>query len=143
MHLSRRIFIACLISALALPVLGQPDQDRQIKSIAEEQLESYWVLAPDLMAAVLPPSARGISEILQREGKVVAEFDVTIDEEGVPISVRLISISPDHVNPKPFIAGQLLRRYRPGESNPGSIPVHVKLTVPYFIPNSRAAAKEQ
>lgn len=131
------VLLLAIVSVCALPAIAADSVDRQTLVVDEKDFPRYWELAPERTSGTLPPAARGIPEVLKKHGEVVLEFVYTIDHDGVPKELELISITPKDVDSRRFIAYQLSQRFRPGPDNKKGIPVRVRLVMPYFIPEHK------
>lgn len=102
--------------------------------VSAKQLNLYWRIAQEDMAPVMPPLVRATFGSIQKHGRIVLDYEVTINEKGVPVDFKFKSIQPTDVDPKPFIASVMFPRYRPTPQNGGRRPVRVHGPLPFFKP---------
>jgi len=122
----------CLLLLSTAAATGEP-----ILVTSDKQLSRYWLPAPELMGAAVPPAARGLHAVVSRHGRIDFSFEVTIGADGVPSDLRVLSIAPAGIDPAPFVAWQLFQRWRPAAGNAARVPVRARLSQPQYLPASR------
>jgi len=81
-----------------------------------EGLYRYWEIAPERMAATMPPLAAEVPrESDKHGGEIWFEYEVTINAQGDPEDFRFVSIEPPEADPRPFQAFVMFHRYRPAQ----------------------------
>lgn len=122
--------LACLLSHAAIA------GDKAPTYVTEKELKRHWVVAEDLMPRTLPPMVRSAFGLVDKYGRITLDYEVTINEKGVPVDFKFKSITPSDIDPKPFIASVMWMRYKPAANNPTRQPVRLHGPLPFFTPKS-------
>jgi hypothetical protein len=102
--------------------------------VTQDSLKRYWVVSQEDMSPVMPPLVGSTFAVIASHGRIVMDYEVTINAKGVPTDFRLKSITPKDVDPKPFIAMVMFYRYRPTPENIARVPVRLHGPLPFFMP---------
>ena len=134
MNQQRIIAWLCILLLQALLASACVAADQMPRDVSQKEVKQYWRPAQEDIAPKMPPLVRAVFELVDKHGRVVLDYEVTINEKGVPVDFKFKSITPAHVDPKPFIASVMFYRYRPTPQNSARRPVRVHGPKPYFIP---------
>lgn len=105
-------------------------------NVTHQELDRYWVVAQDLMPPAMPPLVQSSFALVQKHGRIVLDYEVTINEKGVPVDFKFKSITPANLDPKPFIASVMWIRYRPAAQNSAHQAVRLRGPLPFFTPKN-------
>ncbi len=126
--------------ALLVPILTftnvciAADADNKPIKVSRTELDQYWVPSQEDMSPTMPPLVRSAFGLIQQHGRIVLDYEVTINEKGVPVDFKFKSITPANVDPKPFIASVMFYRYKPALQNSERKPVRLHDQKPHFMP---------
>lgn len=123
------------MTALSMVLSATPlaAQDALIR-VDVRDLHRYWEVDVQATPARMPPITRSIQPTLQKHGRVIFDYEYTINARGVPEDFQFKSIQPEGIDPKPFIASTMFFRYAPGPENPEGRPVRVHGPSTQYIP---------
>jgi hypothetical protein len=102
--------------------------------VADSECGQYWQIAQDLMPPAMPPIVAAAGEIVKQRSRVILDYEVTINENGVPVDFQFKSIEPADVDPRPFTASIMFYRYRPAPGNAQRQPIRLHGPRVFFMP---------